>query len=232
MSELQHTGSMAGAAGGGLALPEEELLEAAQQGFACLMRHLCQLYTGGESSSVSAAEATELASSALYVLAGSQPADSPQLLRTLARGDVVDQWTQRRRQLDARVERTMQLWQEALATMPALNNIALRDTLASIGRLPQAYDSFFAAHEVPASIDYPLAVPVSEELQGLDYLDAWLGQLLEEARFLARFNTQDMVDYLRGWCPDYQGLLINLYEPIHAAWQRGELRQERPAGRP
>lgn len=230
MNELQRMRGAAGAAGDELALPEDELLEAAQQGFALLMQHLCQLYTCGESSSVSAAEAAELASSALYVLAGSQASSSPQLLRTLARRDLLEQWTQRRRQLEERVEHTMQLWQEVLATMPPLNNIALRDTLASIGRLPQAYDSFFAAHEVPASIDYPLAVPVSEELQGLDYLDAWLGQLLEEARFLARFSTQDMVDYLRGWCPDYQGLLINLYEPVREAWQRGELAQQRSPG--
>ena len=217
------------AANAGTALPTEELLQASQRGFAQLMQHVCRLYTGGESNSVSAAEAAELASSVLYVLGGSHPGDEGELLRILACEDVVQQWTQRRRQLDARVEHTMQLWQEVLATMPALNNIALRDTLASIGRLPQAYDSFFAAHEVPSSIDYPLAAPVSEELQGLDYLDAWLGQLLEEARFLARFNTQEMLRYLQGWCPDSQGLLLNLYEPIHAAWQRGEIGEE-PCG--
>lgn len=43
-------------------------------------------------------------------------------------------------------------------------------------------------------------------------------------------STQDMVDNLRGWCPDYQGLLINLYEPVREAWQRGELAQQRSPG--
>lgn len=35
------------------------------------------------------------------------------------------------------------------------------------------------------------------------------------ACYLARYDTDDMIEYLEAWCPDYQGLLINLYEPIH-----------------
>ncbi|MGN0072712.1 MAG: DUF6179 domain-containing protein, partial [Coriobacteriales bacterium] len=167
-----------------LAASNEELLEASQRGFAQLMQHVCRLYTCGDSSSVSGAEASQLASSVLYVLGSGQAGGDKALLRALAREDVVELWTQRRQELSARMEHTMELWQTALTSMPPLNNIALRDTLASIGQLPSVYDTFFAAHEVPASIDYPLAVPVSEELQGLDYLDAWLQQLIDEARFL------------------------------------------------
>lgn len=220
MSERDHRG----AGPDGLALQDGGLLEASQRGFAKLMQHVCSLYTCGESSSVSAAEAAGLASSVLYVLGSGRPASEEALLRALASEDVAGLWTQRRQELCARMDATMQLWQEAAAAMPPLNNIALRDTLASIGELPRTYDTFFAAHEVPASIDYPLSAPISEELQGLDYIDAWLRQLLEEARFLARFNTQEMIAFLQGWCPDYKGLLINLYDPIRAAWQRGELR--------
>lgn len=72
----------------------------------------------------------------------------------------------------------------------------------------------FDAYQVPCSIDYPLSAPVSEELRDLDYVEAWLAKLLEEARFLARFDLGDMVEHLESWCPDYRGLLINLYEPI------------------
>ena len=115
MSELQlgdHEVERANnGANAGAALPSEELLQASQRGFEQLMQHVCRLYTGGESNSVSAAEAAELASSVLYVLGGSHPGDEGELLRILAREDVVQQWTQRRRQLDARVEHTMQLWQ-------------------------------------------------------------------------------------------------------------------------
>lgn len=207
---------------------EEGLINAAQRGFAALMQHICTLYTCGDSSSVSAEEGAQLAASALYVLGiegtkEAQRRQSARALSILAREDVVAYWGNRRVQLESRVADTMGLWQEAVATLPALRNIALRDTLASIEKLPRVYDSFFAAHEVPVSIDYPLSVPVSEQLQGLDYLDAWLTQLIGEARFLARFDVDAMRAYLESWCPDHQGLLINLYEPIFDAWSHGVL---------
>ena len=141
----------------------------------------------------------------------------------LARPDLVRVWGERRQRLQDRVAEVMALWEETVRTMPSVRNIALRDTLESIGTLPRVYDAFFRAHEVPVSVDYPLSVPVDESLQGLDYLEVWLTQLLAEARFLARFNVNDMVAYLQSWCPDYQGLIINLYEPIRDAWKAGKL---------
>ena len=68
------------------------------------------------------------------------------------------------------------------------------------------------------SIDYSLSKSVSEQLKGLDFVEAWLSQLLEEAQFLAQFDTDSMIAYLHEWCPDYRGLLINLYDPISEAW--------------
>ena len=132
-------------------------------------------------------------------------------------------WTQKRRALDTHIANVMKLWQHAIAIMPPIHSIALRDTLASIGEIPLVYDSFFAAHEVPCSIDYPLSRPISERLKGLDYIEAWLVQLLEEARFLAQFDTDEMIGYLVEWCPDYRGLLINLRDPIYDAWHAGKL---------
>lgn len=84
-----------------------------------------------------------------------------------------------------------------------------------------------AAYEVPASIDYPLSKPVSEQLKGLDYVEAWLAQLLVEAGFLARFDTDEMTAYLETWCPDYRGLFINLYDPISEAWRSGKMLMQR-----
>ena len=158
-------------------------------------------------------EGYDLAESALYVLGffGEEPEVAVSLLES---EDVVGTWTERRKLLEARIPEAMSLWRQVVVTMPPFRNIALRDTLASIERLPSCYDTFFGAHQVPCSIDYPLSAPVSEELRGLDYVEAWLAQLLEEARFLARFDLDDMVEHLESWCPDYRGLLINLYEPI------------------
>lgn len=196
--------------------------ERAMRGFSRLMAHVCGLYTCGESSSVSEREGYELAESVLYVL-GFGANDTQQTIRLLSSNDVVAAWTQRRREIELRIPIVMERWQRVVCVMPPIHNIALRDTLASISGLPTAYDTFFAAHEVPCSIDYPLSEPVSERLKGLDYVEAWLKRLLVEARFLAQFDTEEMCAYLDAWCPDYRGLLINLYEPIHDAWQQGDI---------
>jgi len=205
-----------------LGIVESAANEQAMRGFVELMNHICALFTCGESSSVSEFEGHELAESALYVL-GLAEETTQQTLGLLASDDVVAIWAQKRRELESRIPGAMALWKRATAVMPPIRNIALRDTLASIGRVPQAYDTFFAAHEVPASIDYPLSKPISEQLKGLDYVEAWLVQLLEEAQFLARFDVGEMTAYLDAWCPDYRGLLINLYDPINEAWSAGEI---------
>ena len=196
--------------------------EQAIKGFAVLMAHICELYTYGESSSVSELEAHDLAESALYVL-GLTDETEQQTIDILASGDVVAVWARKRSDLESRIPEVMRLWGRVVAIMPPIRNIALRDTLESLGRLPQCYDTFFAAHEVPCNIDYPLSKPASEQLKGLDYVEAWLLQLLEEAQFLAQFDTGAMVSYLDEWCPDYRGLLINLYDPIEEAWRAGRI---------
>ena len=198
-------------------LIEPTATERAMQGFAELLTHVCRLYTCGQSSSVSEHEAHELAESALYVL-GLTDETIPQTIALLSSEDVVRIWTRKRQELESRIPDVMDLWQRIVSTIPPIHNIALRDTLESIGKLPGAYDTFFAAHEVPCSIDYPLSKPVPEKLMGLDYVEAWLAELLVEAQFLARFDVNDVTAYLDEWCPDYRGLLINLYDPIHDAW--------------
>ena len=206
-----------------LAFLEGAADEGAMRGFAELMGHVIGLYAFGESCSVSASEGRRIASSVLYVMGLASDDDAPEVASRLACENVIETWTARRAAFEARVGAVMRTWREAVATMPPIRNIALRDTLASIGELPARYDTFFAAHEVPCSIDYPLSAPVPESLKGLDYLDAWLRQLLVEARFLARFDVGEMEAYLQSWCPDCRGLLINLYEPIRQAWETGAL---------
>ena len=197
--------------------------EQALEGFAVLMRHVCELYTCGESSTVSESEGYELAESTLYVLGLSDESDQ-QTLDILSEEDVVAVWNHKRKELESRIPEVMKLWERVITLMPPIRNIALRDTLASIDKLQQTYDTFFAAHEIPASIDYPLSKPVSENIKGLDYIESWLQQLLSEAEFLARFDTEEMIAYLNEWCPDYRGLHINLYEPIYEAWRSGAIR--------
>ena len=55
---------------------------------------------------------------------------------------------------------------------------------------------------------------MSDSLQGIDYLHAWLKQALKEARYLAQFDTQSCIALLERICPDYRGLHVNLYDLV------------------
>jgi hypothetical protein len=47
---------------------------------------------------------------------------------------------------------------------------------------------------------------------GMDYIEAWLAQLLAETRWIAQFDAKSCVAVLEQVCPDYRGLHVNLYD--------------------
>ena len=64
------------------------------------------------------------------------------------------------------------------------------------------------------SMDYQLSQPVSETLQGVDYVNDWLRRLCLEQDFLRRFDPSSARAVVARSCPDYRRLLINLFEPV------------------
>ena len=183
----------------------------AQESFARLMAHVARLYCTDGSSSISAFEAQELATSVAYVL-GIADASAEEAARALAVDDPIALWHEGLAALDARVDAALQTWRRIVATMPPIRNVSLRDTLASLGELRGSYDTYFAAHEVPCDIDYQLSEPIDAQLRGIDYIEAWLAQLLVEARLIARFDAESCIAVLERVCPDYRGLHVNLYD--------------------
>lgn len=195
------------------ATPEETL--SAQLNLGSLLARRAELFTSGESTSLSQLEAHELLSCIFFTL-GIDSLDNPNTIHYLANSDLREEYSRGIGRLQRKLDATMDLWQQVCATMPPIKNIALRDTLASIGELRRSYDVYFAAHEIPCSIDYPLHEPVPEHLQGVDYIYEWLMRALMEAEYIAQFELEDCIAVLEASCPDYRGLLINLYEPIAA----------------
>ena len=183
----------------------------AQENFARLMAHVANLYCMGESSSISSYEAQELAMSVAYVL-GIADAAAEEAACVLDVEDPIALWHDALARLDARADAALGVWREIVATMPPIRNIALRDTLASLGELKRRYDTRFAAHVVPCDIDYQLSEPVDSQLMGLDYVEAWLAQLLAETRWIVQFDTSSSIAVLERACPDYRGLHVNLYD--------------------
>ena len=186
---------------------------AAAANLAYLFRKLAQLYTGGESSSLSQLEATQLARSLEFTLGlRGTGADADVVMHALAMRDPNELFAAKQHELAARADAALEVWGEIVALMPFIRNIALRDTLASIGQLKERYDTYFVAHEVPCDIDYQLHVGVDPALEGLDYIEAYLDQLLAETRWVARFTPESCIEVLERICPDYRGLHVNLVD--------------------
>lgn len=190
---------------------ESPHFQRAAENFACLMNHVAALYCAGDSSSVSASEAHELSLSVTYAL-GITHATPEEATRVLNVEDPIALWHDALSSLDKRTDDALVLLREVIVTMPPIRNISLRDTLASLSELRTRYDTRFAAHIVPCDIDYQLSEPVDSSLLGIDYVTAWLTQLLSEARWIAQFTATSCEAALERAYPDYRGLHVNLYD--------------------
>ena len=188
------------------ALSPEDALQA-QEALWALLRRQARLYAP-ESSSLPTETAAALAESILLTLGADR--DPRVLLAT----DLPEKFRQGQRRLRQKVELTRRLWQTAWATRPEAENRSLLDTLNSLKHFPDRYDLRFFAQEIPCDIDYQLSQPVPETLRGVDYVNEWLRRLCLEQDFLGRFDPALVRAVLDRSCPDYRGLLINLYEPI------------------
>lgn len=195
-----------------LASPED--VAAFQSRFLRLLEHRTAIYTMGDSSSVPKHVAVDILRSVCFVL-GIDPED-PTIPDELLSVDLDAEFRRRLADIERRVELTGTLWQQANASMPQLPNISLHDTMATIGDFPRVYDVRSMAHDVPISFDYQLCHPVSEEQLGVDYINEYLRHVIIENDFLGRFELNSCKRLLSASSPDYEGLLINLYEPVAA----------------
>lgn len=136
------------------------------------------LRTHGASSSISELEAVQLANSPCYVLGSSDL--PPASMKNALANDPFTFYVRQVKHLEERVEALLVIRKRVCELMPPLRNVSLRDTLGSIGKIRALYDIRFRAHEVPCDIQYQLSCPVYDSLMGIDYLEAWISELLKE----------------------------------------------------
>jgi len=192
-------------------LNEEEALRIQEKLWRLLVRRTT-LYTMGDSSSVPVETAGELLSSICFTL-NLYLKESGNSMKLLVSADLEELFALGVKETEKQIERGKQLWQAACINVPKIENISLRDTLRSIGEFFRRYDHRFFAHKIPCDIDYQLCRAVPDELFGIEYLNEYLSRLIIESDFLRRFDDRLVVRLLKSYCPDYKGLLINLYEP-------------------
>lgn len=181
-----------------------------------LLAKQASLYTLGESSSVSECDAHRLLAAACYVL-GVDPDDpDPASMHRVSVEGASAVFERNLQRIEADVVRIESLWKDVCLNMPLLESVALKDTLESLRDFRARYEPRFFAHETPADIDYPLCLPVGEELRGVDYVAVYLERLLVECRFLQSFDLSRCRALLRSVHPEYGELILNLFEPVAA----------------
>jgi len=170
-------------------------------------------YTMGDSSSIPIETAEELLNSICFSL-GLELRGSMNISEILIEEDINDLLKASWRKIDSLMEDGKKLLEAVRKSSPNIENIAYIDTLNEIGKSFNKYNYRFLAHRINCSIDYQLSNPISENLQGIEYINEYLKALFIENEFCIRFDKDNIRYILNSYCPDYKGLLINIYEPI------------------
>lgn len=199
-------------------MPAAPLSPAQQQAFqnallAFLAAHTAR-YTSGGSTSVPAETAESLFSSVCFCLRLS-PEDAARQHALLEQG-IDPAFREGLRGVERRRDAGKRLWEAVCCRLPPVENVFLTDTLREIGGFWQRYNPRYFACDIPCSIDYPLAVPVPEELPGVDYVNLYLRRLAVEHDFLCRCSPRALAEVEFHTNPHYRTLPLNLFVPAAA----------------
>jgi hypothetical protein len=173
-------------------------------------------YTAGASSSVRMETAQNILQSTLYTL-GVRLKSLPEpdaAIPLLDQESLNDLYRQGRAIIGSRIDMAKQLFEAVRNQRISTGNLEYHETVDNgIAVFFAEYDPDFAAHETPSSIDYPLSLALPG-LTGIEYIDAYLQQLLMENQFCHHFAPEEIESLLRGYDDHYQHLLINIFRLV------------------
>lgn len=183
-----------------------------------LLRTQARKYAQGDHGSLPVEVMEDLLASMLYTLG--QAPEGGTLEQRLALGQ---------ERLRQKVRHAKWLLVRVRASALPPGNSSYQDTMQGLPGFFARYDVLFAAHQVPVDIDYQLYLPQFDG-EGVDAFTAYLEALLAEQRFCGRFSKDALYRLWAAASPDWQGLHINLYEPVVAGAVGQALLGEDPHG--
>lgn len=178
-----------------------------------LLAQRTKRFTGGESSSVKVETAQSILQSIFHsigIYLKSFP-DPDMSIVVLKEKSLAELFEQGKSLIKSQVEYAKQLFAEIQKDCLITENCAYNDTIQKgIPEFFSAFDADFAAHETPASIDYPLSDD-KMDLIGIEYISNYLHKLSLENEFCKNFPGHDIHCLLRGYDDHYEDLLINIF---------------------
>lgn len=114
--------------------------------------------------------------------------------------------------LNERLDRARGLLAFVRETKPDVRNTALEHTLgAGLDTFFAQHDVYFGAHETPGDIDYPLCLPIGENVCGLDYIEEYLRRLTYENLWLQEVDKGELNGLLNARFASPRELIYNIF---------------------
>ncbi|MCR4807097.1 MAG: DUF6179 domain-containing protein [Lachnospiraceae bacterium] len=178
-----------------------------------IVAELTDMYTRGESTSVTYEAAQHLMEAVLYCIREAEQISGTQL-KSAGSMDARSMYEAGFREVNAKVERTKEKYKALISSFSSYGNRNLNDTvLKAIPGFFKLYSPRFSPQDTIITMDYPTTVPV-EGKTGIDAIEEYVDRIAEEQRFLASFPPGYVESVLRSYTPDYRDHFFNLTEIV------------------
>lgn len=181
-----------------------------------ILKELVGYYTMGESTSVRVEVAESLLLSIYYTISlflknSFKAIESIDLIK---KNNIKEIFNKGQKLLKVKFNECTTLLEYITKTKILIKNYAYIDTMEyGIPLFFKEYNFRYESHEVPGSIDYPLA-NYEINLAGVEYIERYLKNLYLENLFCSNFNFKDIDELLNGYDKKSYHLLINVFKIV------------------
>lgn len=181
-----------------------------------ILKELVGYYTMGESTSVRVEVAESLLLSIYYTISlflknNFKAIESIDLIK---KKNIKEIFNKGQKLLKVKLNECTTLLEYITKTKLLIKNYAYIDTIEyGIPLFFKEYNLRYESHEVPGSIDYPLA-NYEINLAGVEYIERYLKNLYLENLFCSNFNFNDIDELLNGYDKKSYHLLINVFKIV------------------
>jgi Family of unknown function (DUF6179) len=181
-----------------------------------ILKELVGYYTMGESTSVRVEVAESLLLSIYYTISlflknNFKAIESIDLIK---KNNIKEIFNKGQKLLKVKFNECTTLLEYITKTKILIKNYAYIDTMEyGIPLFFKEYNFRYESHEVPGSIDYPLA-NYEINLAGVEYIERYLKNLYLENLFCSNFNFKDIDELLNGYDKKSYHLLINVFKIV------------------
>ena len=197
-------------------LVDHELLQRINYERMKLLKQQLTYYTNNESSSVMVEVAEEIMKSIDFTIGFYLKSfdDIELIIEKLQHDCLEDIFKKGKNFIDIEVIKCKRLFDKVKNNKLNITNYSYDDTIDyGLGVFFKKYDSRFAAHIAPCSVDYQLSIDFMDYI-GVEYIKNYLTALYVENTFCSYFDINLIKTLLRSYDDQWESLLLNIFEIV------------------